>query len=312
MIRHLISLSCCLLLLNGCTSLHLIHPDKKPRHGLETTHIDEFVKVNVQGPIAVNLKTGYKESSVVFHGDSRDLIQLDVSVNNRTLYINLGKGYPKFGPISVDIKTHYLTGIYHKGSGNLVAKNIQSRFLDVFLDGSGNNNLQGDLSLRTLHINGSGSNQISGINSPSLRIDMKGHSRTQLAGKFNLTELTMGDKGWLSLYWVKSSFLKLSLKGHAYLQLAGTIDKLDAELFDSAHFNGRYVRVENLFMKTHDQSVAEISAINRQHTLANDMSDIYFYNLPVLRTDFMACNGSVLDMRDWNDPLLHEYTRYNK
>ena len=87
---------------------------------------------------------------------------------------------------------------------------------------------------------------------------------------------------------------------------------MEVELWNHADFNGRYLRASRAFVKTHDNSVAKISAVRRQHTLASDASDIYFYNLPEMRTDFMAYDGAVLDMRDWNLLCEQEYTIYNK
>ena len=65
-------------------------------------------------------------------------------------------------------------------------------------------------------------------------------------------------------------------------------------------------------MKTHDKSIAAIASLDRQHTLANDQSDIYFYAIPQMKTDLMDCNGSVLDMRAWNAYSLRKYDNYNK
>ena len=103
--------------------------------------------------------------------------------------------------------------------------------------------------------------------------------------------------GRLSLYWVKSRELTIRARGKSFIQLAGVVDKLDVELWGQAHFGGRYLRAMRSFVKTHNQSVAEISAVKRQHTLASDTSDIHFYNIPTMKADFMANNGAVLDMR---------------
>ena len=80
----------------------------------------------------------------------------------------------------------------------------------------------------------------------------------------------------------------------------------------SSQFKGRYLRAQRSFVKTHDQSVAEISAVNHQSNLATDASDIYYFNIPNTRADFMAFNGSVLDMREWSQYDTEEFTRYNK
>ena len=122
----------------------------------------------------------------------------------------------------------------------------------------------------------------------------------------------MDNDGWLSMYWIKSKMLIVRGRGAAFIQLAGVADRLDVELWGKAQFHGRYLRANNAFVKTHNQSLAEIAAVNKQHTLASDNSDIHFFNIPSMKTDFMAFNGAVLDMRDWNMPLMQEYNQYNK
>ena len=101
-------------------------------------------------------------------------------------------------------------------------------------------------------------------------------------------------------------------RDQSFIQLAGAVGKLDVELWGKACFRGRYLRADRAFVKTHDVSVAEISAVKRQHTLANDASDIHFYNVSTMKADFMGFDGAVLDMRDLGLPFTQEYTRYNK
>ncbi len=48
-----------------------------------------------------------------------------------------------------------------------------------------------------------------------------------------------------------------------------------------------------------------------QHSLARDKSDIYYHNLPDMRTDFMAKNAAVLDMRPDSLKLIQPDSIYN-
>ena len=127
-----------------------------------------------------------------------------------------------------------------------------------------------------------------------------------------LAHLDISDEAQLSLNWVSTPALILRAKDKAFVQLAGVTHKLDAVMCDQSRFQGRYLRAKHAYVKTFGTSVAEISALKVQHTLASDGSDIRFYALPVMKTDFMAFNGSVLDMRDWDDPYIKSYHPYNK
>jgi len=182
----------------------------------------------------------------------------------------------------------------------------------LVIDNQGSTTLKGTLGVRKLQLSGAGAVEINGINSPALQVKLTGKSHVKLGGFANLSSLDLNNDSWVSMYWVKSKALTIRGHGRTFIQLAGIAEHLDVELWDNAHFNGRYLRAERSFVKTHGKSVAEIAAVKRQHTLATDTSDILFYNIPVMKADFMAYNGAVLDMRDLSQPFIQEYDQYNK
>ena len=122
----------------------------------------------------------------------------------------------------------------------------------------------------------------------------------------------MDDHTWFSLSWVKTPTLIVRGSNKAFIQLAGIANKLDVELWDFSQLNARYLRARRAFVKTHDNSVAKISTTSHQHLLATDASDIRQYNLPAMKTDFMAMEGAILDMRAFNTAFVEEPTPYNK
>lgn len=271
-----------------------------------------FNQVLILGRMDVNLHTGYRQPQVVLHGDPRDLAQLTTLVKDNSLRVSLTPGYPKFGLVSVDIRGRYLNSLTYAGTGQIRGAQLNTGLLDVFITNTGQTRLGGHINLRKLDVNGSGYTEISGIKSQNLQISMSGKPHVKLVGTVRLSNLNLNGNGSLGLYWVKSDLLTIRARGKTFIQLGGVANKLDLELWGNSQFNGRYLRVKRLFAKTHDKSIAEISALDRQHTLATDASDIRFYEIPEMKADFMAYNGAVLDMRDWNNPAMEEYTRYNK
>ncbi|MDI1351287.1 MAG: DUF2807 domain-containing protein, partial [bacterium] len=249
---------------------------------------------------------------VVLTGDPRDLAQVKTQVAQNTLYIACSKGYPQFGAINAEVKGRFLNDVYYKGEGAVNGDHLHTRFLNLYLENQGRTKLAGSIGLQHLVVVGNGLTQINGINSPNLQVSLKGSPKVQLTGMANLSKLTINGNGWLSLYWIKSDHLTINGKKGAKIQLAGIANQLDLELWDTAQFKGRYLRAKRSFVKTHDQAVAEISAVHHQSSLATDASDIYYYNIPDTRADFMALNGSVLDMREWNEYNMEDFTRYNK
>ena len=278
----------------------------------QTLRVPDFTRVKVNGVINVSLHTGYKHPKVILRGDPRDLASIAVGVTNGQLQVIMGANQPNFGPVQVEIDGRYLHSIEYRGRGIITGSKLHAGLFDVVLDNQGKTTLGGQIGLRKLDVKGDGPTEISGINSPYMVLNISGKSSIKLSGIANVSTLNVTKEGRLSLYWVKSRDLTIRGRGKSFIQLAGVVDKLNVELWDSARFNGRYLRAMRAFVKTYDLSVAEVSAVKRQHTLASNKSDIHFYNIPAMKTDFMADKGATLDMRDLSAPFLQEYDQYNK
>lgn len=295
----------------SCTkSVTIIPPPAKKV--LQHRQLPAFNQVTVEGNVNVSLHTGYAHPKLILHGDPTDLLQVKTVVTGSSLLISVGKGYPRCGPITAEIRGRYLNAFNYRGAGTITGNNLRSGLLDLSIDNPGRTTLGGKIFLRKLTVSGGGYTQISGISSQNLQLAIADKSRVQLSGMVNITRLNLDSDAWLALYWVKSNALIVRARGHSFVQLSGVVGKLDVELWEQAQFKGRYLRAGRAFVKTHDKAIAELSAVRRQHTLATDASDIYFYNIPTMRTDFMAFNGAVLDMRDWDLYDMQEYDRYNK
>ncbi|GGI84707.1 GIN domain-containing protein [Legionella impletisoli] len=299
-----------LMMLAGCA--HRPSPPSTLPVIQQTRDVGTFNRVKVQGNINISLHSGYSKPKVILIGAATDLANVTTTLSNNTLVIIAGKGYPKHGPVTAKVHGRFLNRFEYQGNGIVKGTKINSNLIDFVLDNDkGNIILGGNLGVRKLNIT-SGTVDISGVRSHNLMMDLSGNANVKLKGMANVTSLTMVDKAQLSFYWVNSKALVVRGYDQSYIQLAGITDKLDVELCDKARFHGRYLRAERAFVKTFNQSVAEISAVKRQHTLASDASDIHFYNIPDMRTDFLAFDGSVLDMRDLRMPFIQEYTHYNK
>ncbi len=288
-------------------------PSAKAFKTKQIRRVSAFNQVAVQGQINVRLHTGYKEPQVILSGDARDLATVKAEVLQNTLYLALtGKGSPLHGPIYAEVRGRFLNRLMANGTPIITGDQIRTSLLDVYLVNTENVRLGGSIGLRVLDIKGKGLTQISGISSQNLQIHLQGSPKVQLSGVANLANLTMQGNAWLSLYWVKTDTLTVRAKQKTTIQLAGAVNRLDVELWGNARFKGRYLRAQRSFVKTHDRSVAEISVAKHQSNFATDASDIYYFNLPTTRADFMAFDGSVLDMREWNQFELKDFNRYNK
>lgn len=316
MLKSLLSLLTLAFLVSSCTH----HGAKAPltintlpgRVTQQSRAMNAFNQVDIQGRINVNLHTGYKKPQVLLSGDARDLAQIKTVVTQNTLYVIAGRGVPRYGAVSADIRTSTLNRIHYQGAGILRGNQLQTNQLDLSIANQGTTTLGGHIGLRRLDVNGGGLVQIEGVSGQYLAVHLTGNPKVQIHGIVHLRQLHLDGDGWFSLYWVKSDQLVVRAKQHAKIQLAGVVNRLDVELWGASTFKGRYLRAQRSFVKTHHKSVAEITTLNHQSSLSTDASDIYYYNLPNTRAGFMAFDGSVLDMRDWSDPQFKEFTRYNK
>ncbi len=313
--RHFFVIFAIMLLLTGCfhtresQSTKLAPPpSKKPAE----QKLPKFTRLVVQGPFDVNLSTASSHQGLKLQGDPRDIVDVKVEVRNGTLYVTRGDYPPLHASITLKLRTRYLYAFEYHGKGNINASNLRTPLLDLVIENPRLTRLQGQIGLRHVKVIGNGPLEVIGVRSPDLRLNVSGEPIIRLSGVANLSYLNLPEGGRFSLYWVKSRSLRILARQKAFVQLAGTVNRLDVELWNNARFNGRYLRARRAFVKTHGHAIAEMSAVAHQHTLANNASDIYFYNVPTMKADFMGREGAVLDMRDLGAPDIQEYNQYNK
>ncbi|MBA2650337.1 MAG: DUF2807 domain-containing protein [Legionella sp.] len=274
--------------------------------------LPSFHQIDVSGRINIKLHTGYKKPQILLSGDPRDLALVRTQIIQDKLHIILDETRPIYGEVTAEIRACALSGFNYKGMGAITGNKLYSNALELSIDNPGTTKLAGSLGLRQLNLSGGGLSEISGIYSHYMELHIEGNSKVQLSGEVNIADLDFDGDGGVNLYWIKSESLKVRGRQAAIIQLGGVVDRLDVELWGHSRFRGRYLRARRTFVKTHDRSVAEISSEEHQSTLATDASDIFYYNLPVTRADFMALNGAVLDMREWDNPEIEDFTIYNK
>lgn len=177
-----------------------------PPQALKTKQVRKvsaFNQVNAQGQINISLHTGYKNPQVILSGDARDLAVIKVEVIQNTLYLVLGGGYPKFGPVYAEVRGRFLNRLTANGTPLITGDRLHTSILDVYLVNTGNVRLGGSIGLRVLDIKGKGLTQISGLTSPSLQVHLQESPKVQLSGVANLSNLTMQGNAWISFIGLK-------------------------------------------------------------------------------------------------------------
>lgn len=304
MLLRIFLLTCVVLVQSVCSHA-------SPR--VQTWLFPAFTAVNIIGDdINLKLHTGSKNPSVAVSGEQDALDNLQLNVIVGVLTISQKNPKRQVGPVTVDVRSRYLNGLIYHGKGIITGNHLQANLERAVIDNRGTTILKGTVLLGYLEILGGGDTQISGVTSRRLHVKMSGKSKLRLTGIAALKRLEMKDESWFSLSWEKSTTLDVRACDKAYIEIAGIVNRLDAEIWNHAQFNARYLRARRAFVKTHDYSVAHISTTYHQHTLATDASDIRFYNLPKMKTDFLSYDGAVLDMRAFSTAFVEEPTPFNK
>ena len=273
--------------------------------------LDLFDSVSVEGQLDVTLHTGYRIPRVILSGTADELAHVKVYVINGQLFISNRNKQQEF-PIHADIQTSTLTGFLYYGQGTINAPQLQADLSLLRIKNPGSTHLSGNIMLHRIELQSAGQVKIDGVKAYSLDVSLEDNAVLELHGMTRLSNLSLKGKGTLGLYWVNSKRLKIRATDYIHLRLAGKVDLLDLEIRDYVNVNARYLRAQSAFVKTFGHSVASITTLDKQHALATEGSDIYFYEIPRIKSHFMAYDGSILDMRDWHEWSLKDYNRYNK
>lgn len=238
-------------------------------------------------------------SYVVAHGANDDLANLSMIEHADKLHLIMERGYPKQGPVTIDVYINDYRGITQRGHIPISGHGIYSRGLVLSANGDANIDLSGHINLANIHARGKTHIEMSGVHSRRSKIELFDQAYAKITGIVGVCDLNIHQRSCLIMHWVNASKLKFVLGDNAYVQLAGHVNLLDAELFEKSKLAARFLRSERTFVKTHDVSVAEISTVRAQHTYALDNSHIDYFNVPLYKTDLMVENGAVLDLREW-------------
>ncbi len=293
------------LCLSACVwKAPLYHEPARFVEGQQKRECGRFNKVRVDGAFDVELRTGYRHPRVLIETVSPSVPKIKTVVKDGILQVTCQDNCPKHDGMRLRIETKQLRSFSYRGRGEISGRHLHAPYLNVYINNPGHTVFGGHLGLRKVVIAGGGEVTLTGVKTPALDLIIKDRSKVQMAGTIQLASLKLENGSWVSLYWLKADRLSLRARGKTVIQFAGKAKLLDVELWDHAQFKGRYFKVKEMFVRTHDHAVAEISTIMHQHVFATDVSDIYYFRIPKSEANYMAYNGSVLNMRLF-DPKLH-------
>jgi hypothetical protein len=186
-----------------------------------------------------------------------------------------------------------LTNVLEKG-GETTVLGAYTPTLCVTNLGNGAINLNGRMNIQKILNEGNGAINILGANSTGLSAQTSGGSLTNVVGYVNLTKLTAIDYSRVYMYWINSGGMYITVTGHAHVGLAGSARNLDVDANYESRFQGKYLHVDNIYVRTRSYSHANVNPGQKLFATAMDDSSIYFFSSPNVVSRYTLSNGIVV------------------
>ena len=296
----LVHLSCLVIFISGCSPKHVHNAKTKASKKVffescecKPDTVSLFGNFDIKiinsknaKPISFSSKDGNYWNDLKIQERHNGLHVLQDVAENRIINENL--------PITINM--------YNKKSLELVGDGnirVHSMPQHISLKVQSNNfvNVKGQIKLCQLDLHGTGKVNFTNVKSDNLSINMYDSVVTKIEGQVSIRQLYMSGRSWLRVFWNDSSYLIVKGTDNTFAQIAGKVNTLDVELNKCAQLNGKFLRSKESYVKTHDESRADIYAKCSSDSIAEDSSNIYTYRGPDYKDENMYLSGSVLDMR---------------
>ena len=258
-----------------------------------------FTEFEADGWFDIDLIQDTKHYSVSIQGYNDIIEHVQPVVKDGVLHLHMDRPYGKAEEqqIHVIIRMPTLRHIRYSGDATLRAEKLETGYLDVDMRRGGDLRLGGRVALHDVRIAGAARLHISDVNSNDLHLFLGGNAQLELDGNIRVTEIVAADDSSLRLNWVDAPMLRATITQHAKVTLAGRVGLLQANVFHEATLDAKYLRADRAFVKTYHNGLAEINTIKSRSTLARHESNIYYYSDSDFEGDFMANDGTVMDMQ---------------
>lgn len=316
-----------------------------------------FNNIEINGNVEVQLVGGQVKNSVYIIGSNTATRQIVTRISKGTLYINPVDLKGDYKNVIVRVGVGNIRQITNLGSAriwgrqllstNLILKNCSngcivingqvkltkviqvgngtvtvigacSPALVIDVKGNGNVNVSGHVGLQKISHDGNGKVNVLGADSDSLTIHATCNGITTVVGCVNLKEVIAKDKSRVFVYWVKSKGAYVTASNTAQVGLAGLTTNLNVDLTGQSRYYGQYLHTGNLYVKTLNQSHANVTSGERLFAASGDSSSIYFYGAPRIISRYTSQNGVILPV--WTNPpsfptppntILYEQLQWN-
>lgn len=304
-----------------------------PTSTVMAVKVPHFSNLEINGNFEVQIVGGQIKDSIYILGSNINARQIVTRVNKNTVAISPIDPKGDYSKVIVRIGISDLKQITNLGNARIWGRQISSKCLIIKNCNNGCIVLDGQINVKKIMQLGTGSILITGACSPCLNIIAKGNGDVKVAGKVNVQSIThegngkihiVGAYGNLSLIRatcnglitvagcvnlkeiyaagksrvyvnrVISPGLYITAKDNAYIGLSGSVDNIDIHLKDQTRFYGKYLKGNIVYIKTLNNSHANIYVINKLFAASDGSSSLYFYGTPHTLSRFASQNAVIL------------------
>lgn len=196
------------------------------------------------------------------------------------------------GPILLAGNIH-LTQLIQTGSATLSILGIHTNQLNMKVM-NGTVNLSGRVGVQNIQNMGWGRINIAGVNTRSLNLATFDNSKTILNGLIGLRKLIAKDNSEAYLVSIQSPLVQILESDNARIGLAGNIDTLKINLFNHSRFEGKYLSANQIYIRSHDNSHANIKVLQKLFAAADNNSSIYYLTVNGSVSQFTSQRGTII------------------
>ena len=279
-----------LVLGSGCCSI---------KNKIDFTTIREFnpskiETIQARGPFCLRIITGAKKNRIYIKGLSSSVSGVDAQLENGKLFLSSSAS-----DLWVDVEVVDLQFLQLQNMNKVSVKGTSRDRFSVWANDVRHLDLSGDIKIPELNLSGRvcltshgkftidtfNNNSSQDINletvlSDNMIINNNSPAKVTLHGYINLHKLTQNGNGTLEIYWLKSRGLMNADIISGIVNLAGTAQKVTAQVANDAQLNARYLRADNLLVKTFDNAKANVQALKQFMGDASGSSIIKYYGNP--------------------------------
>jgi hypothetical protein len=193
--------------------------------------------------------------------------------------------------------------IIQNGMGTTSVIGVYAPCMDIMVPHNGNVNVSGHIGIRRISKAGNGMINVIGADSDGLRIDSTG-GITAIAGYANVKTINATQNGHIYLYWVASDGIYINVRDNARVGLAGAARNVDVEVSGNARYEGKYLRTDNIYVKTRGYSHANVFPQQKLFANASDFSSIYFFGTPNVISRYTTGHAIIVPIFNDGCPVM--------